>query len=98
MLDSLAVALNKLPGMLVEIAGYTDGKGAETYNVQLSQERAAACYRYLVAQKHIAADRLSMKAYGKCCPVEKEYTANGQDNADGRKMNRRVEFRISGIR
>jgi outer membrane protein OmpA-like peptidoglycan-associated protein len=98
MLDSLAAALNKAPGMLVEIAGYTDGKGEEAYNIRLAQERAEACYNYLVQQKQIAADRLSVKAYGECCPVEKEYTANGQDNRDGRKLNRRVEFKISGIK
>lgn len=98
LLDTLARQLDKVPALIVEIAGYADGKGTETYNLDLSQKRAAACFAYLVQQQHISTDRLVIKAYGECCPVEKELTETGNDNAAARKLNRRVEFKVSGIK
>jgi outer membrane protein OmpA-like peptidoglycan-associated protein len=97
-LDSLAAQLAKVPALIVEIAGYADAKGTEEYNISLSQRRAEACYQYLVQQKHISPERLLVKAYGECCPVEKELNEDGTDNAPGRKLNRRVEFKVSGIK
>lgn len=97
MLDSLVTVLQKAPTLIIEIAGYADGKGTEAYNTELSQRRAAACYNYLVKQKHISADRLTIKAYGECCPAAKEFTEEGKDDAAGRKLNRRVEFKVSGV-
>ncbi|SIT33446.1 Outer membrane protein OmpA [Filimonas lacunae] len=98
LLDSLVTVLAKAPALTIEIAGYADGKGTEEYNIALSQKRAEACYQYLVQQKHINADRLTIKAYGECCPAEKEFTPDGQDNPAGRKLNRRVEFKVSGVK
>lgn len=97
-LDSLAAQLAKVPALIMEIAGYADGKGTEEYNISLSQRRAQVCYHYLVQQKHISPERLLVKAYGECCPVEKELNKDGTDNATGRKLNRRVEFKVSGVR
>lgn len=97
-LDSLAMVMTKVPQLLVEIAGYADGKGSEEYNIALSGKRAGACLDYLVHRKQIQADRLAVKAYGECCQAEKETTADGKDNPAGRQQNRRVEFKVSGIR
>lgn len=97
LLDTLARQLTKAGTLVIEIAGYTDGKGTEAYNLALSRQRATACFVYLSTQKHIDTRRLIIKAYGECCPVEKELTENGKDNPAGRQRNRRVEFKIAGV-
>ena len=96
-LDSLAAVMQREPGMSVEIGGYTDGKGAESYNLNLSDERAEACYNYLTRYKNINPKRFLKKAYGACCHVAKELTEDGKDNPEGRQLNRRAEFRITGF-
>lgn len=70
-----------------EVAGYTCNAGDETYNYSLSKRRAASVVKYL-QQKGINKDRLISKGYGPEKPAA--------DNAtrEGRKQNRRVEFKI----
>ncbi|WP_207494988.1 OmpA family protein [Aridibaculum aurantiacum] len=96
-LDSLAAAMTKVPGMKIEIGGYTDGKGNETYNMRLSENRAKACMKYLVETKMIDASRIVIMPYGECCHVGNETTSDGKDNPEGRQLNRRAEFKIIGF-
>jgi outer membrane protein OmpA-like peptidoglycan-associated protein len=65
-LDRLGAALRdgRLDGFSFMIAGHTDAKGAVEYNQSLSERRAEAVRRYLVAQFGIGADRLQAKGYG----------------------------------
>ncbi|KAI9449606.1 OmpA/MotB domain-containing protein [Russula earlei] len=93
LLDSLVALLQREKSLGLEIGGYTDDKGTVEYNLKLSEERANACKEYLV-KAGIDAARLKAKAYGKCCSVQPDTLANGQDNPDGRAQNRRVEFKI----
>ncbi|RYZ19220.1 MAG: OmpA family protein, partial [Chitinophagaceae bacterium] len=55
----------------LRIGGYTDGKGGERYNERLSDRRARAVRNYLYG-KGISSDRLWIKGFGECCPVETE--------------------------
>jgi OOP family OmpA-OmpF porin len=80
-------ALLQNPDMKVEIQGYTDNIGPERYNVKLSTKRAQAVKDYLVAHG-VAPDRLVVKGYGSKNPVASNKTAQG------RAMNRRIEFKI----
>lgn len=95
MMDTLASILKREKNLGLEILGYTDKLGSTEYNLKLSQERADACYNYLVKQ---GVDPSKLKAIGKgeCCPIESE-TVNGKDNPAGRQANRRVEFKIKLI-
>jgi len=69
----------------VEIAGHTDNRGSDKYNMHLSQHRAAAVRTYLIS-KGISADRLTAKGYGESQPI-------ADNNTDeGRFQNRRVEL------
>jgi outer membrane protein OmpA-like peptidoglycan-associated protein len=68
------------------IAGHTDNKGADAYNLKLSRRRAEAVKQVLVSQYQIEEHRLLIKAYGE----EKPFVSN--DTAEGRAQNRRVEF------
>lgn len=92
-LDSLAAMMARDENMKVEIGGYTDQKGSEKYNLNLSKKRADAAKEYLISKYGTDAKRLSTKGYGKCCPIEKETNEDGSDNNDARKTNRRLEFK-----
>lgn len=90
--DSLILLMNKYPDIVIEVEGFTDGKGSEAYNLKLAQARVDVCIAYLV--KHgVVADRLIGKARGECCPIAPE-TINGRDNPAGRARNRRVEYKV----
>jgi len=82
-----AKTLLRNPDMKVEIQGYTDNVGSESYNKKLGQKRADAVKEYLVS-KGVAANRLSTTSFGEGNPVADNKTA------DGRAMNRRIEFKV----
>ena len=71
--------------MQVVIEGHTCSLGTESYNLKLSEKRAAAVKKYLV-NKGVNAANLSTKGYGEANPVADNKTK------EGRRMNRRVEF------
>lgn len=48
----------------------------------------------MVSKYGTDASRVSTKAYGKCCPIEKEINTDGSDNEAARKTNRRLEFKM----
>lgn len=60
--------LAKYPSVNVLVAGNTDERGTETYNLALGNRRADAARDYLVAQG-VAASRISTISYGMSCPV-----------------------------
>ncbi len=83
----LATTLNKYDDTEVLIEGHTDADGADAYNETLSERRAKAISRALVAQG-VRAGRISTMGYGETQPVEDNSTAAGK------AQNRRVEVAI----
>jgi outer membrane protein OmpA-like peptidoglycan-associated protein/tetratricopeptide (TPR) repeat protein len=79
--------LNDYPSLKIEIGGHTDNKGADSYNLNLSNERAKAVYDYLIS-KGVDASRLAYKGYGETQAIESNNTE------EGRAKNRRTEFKI----
>ncbi len=71
----------------IEVEGHTDNQGAAGYNRTLSGNRAASVVKWLV-KNGVDAGRLSSAGFGPDRPI------SSNDNADGRKANRRVEFHI----
>jgi len=86
-LDQLAQFLTEHPGRRVQIDGFTDSVGTESYNQDLSQRRADAV-RFALISRGINSSRIGSQGYGKGFPVA--------DNSDsgGRQSNRRVEVVI----
>jgi outer membrane protein OmpA-like peptidoglycan-associated protein len=84
-LDRAVRLMKANPGMSVEIAGYTDSKGTDSYNIDLSNRRAQAVRNYLV-RNGVETARVAPKGYGKQDPIATN------DTEDGRAENRRVEF------
>lgn len=87
--------LTQNPLLIIELATHTDSKGADDYNLKLSQRRAEAVQQYLV-EKGIAKERLVAKGYGETVPIAPNTNKDGSDNPEGRQMNRRTEIKIIG--
>lgn len=90
--DSLIKVLEENPAFKVELRAHTDNKGEGEYNIHLSQKRADAVKNYIVS-KGIKRDRIITKAFGSSSPIVPN-EKDGQDDPEGRAMNRRVEFII----
>ncbi|WP_026351297.1 OmpA family protein [Hymenobacter aerophilus] len=90
-LDSLATLLLASPGLTIELRGHTDNVGDPQKNVELSQRRVAAVKAYLV-KRGVAPERISGVGLGGAEPR----ASNAQENT--RRLNRRVEFRVTGLR
>jgi outer membrane protein OmpA-like peptidoglycan-associated protein len=88
-LDQLAQFLNEHADRRVQIDGFTDSVGSDSYNQELSRRRADAVKSALLT-RGVDASRIGTEGYGKAFPV-----ANNTDSG-GRQLNRRVEVVIGG--
>jgi len=87
-LHKAAEDLKQLPkGHVVEIAGYTDNTGDQALNVALSERRAEAV-RQMLIKFGADPETLIAKGYGSADPIA------SNDTAEGRRRNRRIEYRI----
>jgi outer membrane protein OmpA-like peptidoglycan-associated protein len=85
-LDEVAEAIRDAP-VAVRIEGHTDNVGKRKENVSLSQARADAVREYLI-RGGVGEKRLTAVGYGPKRPIASNSTRAG------RKLNRRVEFRL----
>ena len=88
-LDQLVQFLTDHPERRVEIDGYTDNVGTDSFNLDLSQRRADTVRNVLV-NRGIDSSRIVSRGYGKDFGV-----ASNAESA-GRQLNRRVEIVIGG--
>ena len=88
-LDQLVQFLTAHPERRVEIDGYTDSVGTDSFNLDLSQRRADMVKSVLVSQG-IDPARIVTRGYGK------EYSVASNAESSGRQLNRRVEVVIGG--
>jgi OOP family OmpA-OmpF porin len=68
------------------LAGHTDSKGDDDYNLKLSERRAQAVRQYLIDNYGIDGARLKARGYGESQPVA------SNDTEEGRYQNRRTEL------
>ncbi len=87
-LDAKLPILRANPGLRLRIAGNTDERGSDEYNLALGQRRAAAVKRYL-SDQGIDGDRMDIISYGE------ERPAVTESNEEAWRMNRRAEFEIT---
>ncbi|PJJ60450.1 OmpA family protein [Hymenobacter chitinivorans] len=88
-LDQLVGMLTKNPTMTIELRGHTDNQGDPQKNVVLSQERVAAVKAYLV-EHGVGAPRITGIGLGGAQPR----ASNAREAT--RRLNRRVEVRVTG--
>lgn len=90
LLDLGVALMQRYPNVRVTVLGHTDDDGPDAYNQELSQRRVDAVVRYL-AGKGVPVDRVTGVAKGEAEPL----AAN--DTPEGRRLNRRIEFVITGL-
>jgi outer membrane protein OmpA-like peptidoglycan-associated protein len=88
-LDRLVQFLTEHEDRRVEIDGYTDSVGTDSFNVDLSQRRADTVKAVLVS-RGIDSSRIVSRGYGK------DFQVASNTDASGRQLNRRVEIVIGG--
>jgi outer membrane protein OmpA-like peptidoglycan-associated protein len=76
-------------GLTLQIEGHTDSVGSDEFNQQLSERRSDSVRDFL-AEQGVPASSMTAKGFGKTQPVA------GNDTAEGRQRNRRVELVVSG--
>jgi outer membrane protein OmpA-like peptidoglycan-associated protein len=86
-IDRVAQILNRYPDTTIKVVGYTDSTGSESYNLQLSEQRANAVKNAL-AIKNVQAARITAMGMGESNPIADNATEGG------RQLNRRVSIII----
>ena len=84
-LDEVVRFAAKYPETKFELTGYTDSRGSEKKNLELSLARAESVKNYLVT-KGVSSNRITIKGAGSANPVGDNKTK------EGRAKNRRVEI------
>ena len=84
-LDRAVATLKRYPELSVEVAGHTDNRGSDAYNLQLSARRAETVLKYL--RDGGATNTMSSRGYGEQQPIA------SNDTDAGRQQNRRVVLR-----
>jgi len=86
-LDDVVAIMRQDASYSLSISGYTDDVGDDEGNLRLSQDRAKACYDYLIF-RGIKAERIRFAGFGEARPIA------SNDTAEGREQNRRVVFEL----
>lgn len=86
-IEKLSKILNKYEDTNILIEGHTDADGSDEFNQKLSDSRAAAVAGHAKGQG-VVGSRITTVGYGETQPVA------GNDTADGKKLNRRVEIAV----
>jgi outer membrane protein OmpA-like peptidoglycan-associated protein len=78
----------------LKIAGHTDAKGAEAYNLDLSRSRAEAVKKELV-RLGVPEAQILTSGLGKTQPLSPNARSDGSDDPAGRSQNRRAEIYLN---
>ncbi len=89
-LISVGLVLKKFNKTVVDVYGYTDSTGSDSYNLELSQKRATSVATVLASQG-VDQRRFYITGKGEADPVASNATEAG------RSQNRRVEIQLSPI-
>lgn len=89
-LDYLVEIMRQFTEITITVEGHTDSNGTPETLMKLSQDRANEVRKYLVKNK-IHPNRIATAGFGALKPLSKE------SDEESRRLNRRVEFRITKI-
>lgn len=89
-LNKIIKVLKEHPEMKLAINAHTDNKGRDSYNLKLSDQRAASALKYL-STNGIKEDRLISKGFGETKPL---IDCKNDCSEEALQANRRVEFVI----
>ncbi|HSP83613.1 MAG TPA: OmpA family protein, partial [Gillisia sp.] len=91
-LNKVVDIMKKYPTLEIEIGSHADARGSDSYNMALSERRAAATLEYLVSQG-IERERLTAKGFGESMPLN-DCTKPTGCTSEQYARNRRSEFTI----
>jgi outer membrane protein OmpA-like peptidoglycan-associated protein len=80
-LDSISVYLKKQLRAEVTISGHTDNVGTESYNLNLSSQRAEAVAEYFL-DKGIAPEQITFAGFGSVQPIATNETVEGRKKTE----------------
>jgi OOP family OmpA-OmpF porin len=86
-LNKLNHLMNTHPAIRIKLDGHTDNIGSYDFNLRLSLKRVESVAGYLI-KNGINPDRIELAGYSYAYPLV------SNDTEEGRKKNRRVEFKI----
>jgi outer membrane protein OmpA-like peptidoglycan-associated protein len=89
-LNSVVLVVQEYSKTIIEVMGHTDSTGSDSYNLDLSNRRAASVANYLKAQQ-VNPTRVLSQGFGEQYPIA------GNDTPEGRQANRRVELRLTPL-
>jgi OOP family OmpA-OmpF porin len=90
-MSGLFSALSEYKGITgLAVAGHTDSRGSEAYNVALSEQRAQTVAAQISAVYPDA--RIDVAGMGESSPIA------SNDTAEGRQLNRRVDIEVTATR
>lgn len=89
-LDKVADVISEYEKTAVHVIGHTDSTGSQSYNQQLSEQRAGSVARYLNSNG-VQRERMRMSGRGELAPIA------DNNSSVGRSQNRRVEIYLKSI-
>lgn len=90
-LEVIAAMMKADPSKKLRIAGHTDEKGEDDYNIRLSRGRAESVKKQL-AILGVPAAQVETSGLGKAQPLSPNKKSDGTDDPEGRSHNRRAEI------
>lgn len=94
-MDKIADIMMENENLIIEASSFTDSRGTDAYNIELSNRRAKAAVEYLKS-KGIDQSRIRSKGYGEEKLINQ--CVNGVECKDeSHQMNRRTEFNFVNI-
>lgn len=91
-LDELVRTMRDNPTLEIELGSHTDSRGIDSYNLNLSEQRAKSVVNYLVS-RGIARGRMTAKGYGET-KLLNQCTNGAKCTEAAHQENRRTEFKI----
>jgi outer membrane protein OmpA-like peptidoglycan-associated protein len=89
-LDSVSLVLKEFDKTTIDVEGHTDSDGSDSYNQQLSLERATSVGQYLNS-RGVNGQRIVTFGAGEARPIASNSTP------EGKQQNRRVELKLQPI-
>ena len=94
-MNKIAEIMTENENLIIEASSFTDSRGSNAYNVELSKRRAKAAVEYLKS-KGIDEDRIRSKGYGEDKLINQ--CVNGAEcKEEAHQMNRRTEFNFANV-
>ena len=89
-LRNVAEIIRAHEGANVRVEGHTDSKGSDSYNQQLSEERARSVRDWLMSADGLDGTEFSIYGFGESKPAAANEMTDGSDDPEGRQRDRRA--------